>query len=313
MEVPSPEQSGNNVHPEKSRENRLLIIVIFILAFLLLLLGWQFWKQKQTTLVIEETAVAKTDSVSTLTSDLINLQAQYASLKTSDQTIEQELASKKDTITLLMQQAEKYKNDPYIIAKLKKETETLREIMKGFVVTIDSLNTLNHVLTNERNVAVESLQVEKGKSIKLTQEKSQLQNLVHTGSLLGAANIKAEGVHFNFLKKEVVTDKAKKVEKLKISFTVTANRIAKSGNKNIYFRVLTPDGKELSKTGDDASIFSFENTKGYYDALQNFDYANQDVSMVVYCASQTGFIPGNYIIKLYCDGGEMGETTLALK
>lgn len=313
MDAQTPEEPGKTTPPEKSRENRLLIIVIFILALLLLLLGWQFWKQKQTTLVMEATAVAKTDSVTSLTSDLINLQAQYASLKTSNQGIQQELNSKKDTITLLMQQAEKYKNDPYIIAKLKRETETLREIMKSYVVTIDSLNTLNHVLTNERNVAVESLKVEKNKSIKLTQEKSQLQNLVQSGSLLGATNIKAEGVHFNFLKKEVISDRAKKIEKLKISFTVTANRIAKAGNKNIYLRVITPDGKELSKTGDDASIFSFENTKGYYDALQNFDYTNQDVTMVVYCASQTGFIPGNYIIKLYCDGGEMGETTLALK
>ncbi len=313
MDTPSPELPENAVPPEKNRENRLLIIVIFILALLLLLLGWQFWKQKQNTMVIEEAVVAKTDSVGSLTTDLINLQAQYASLKTSDQSIQQELNSKKDTITLLMQQAEKYKNDPYIIAKLKKETETLRDIMKGYVVTIDSLNTLNHVLTNERNVAVESLRVEKSNSVKLNKEKSQLQNLVQTGSLLGATNIKAEGIHFNFLKKEVVTDRAKKVEKIKIGFTVTANRIAKSGNKNIYFRVITPDGKELSKTGDDASEFSFEGSKGYYDALQNFDYTNQDVSMVVYCSSQTGFIPGNYIIKLYCDGGEMGETTVVLK
>lgn len=313
MDVEKDGQNENTAPPEKSRENRLLILIILILALLLLLLGWQFWKQKQTNLVIEETAITKTDSVTSLTSDLINLQAQYATLKTSNQTITQELNSKKDTLTLLMQQAEKYKNDPYIIAKLKRETATLREIMKGFVVTIDSLNTLNHVLTSERNVAVESLKVEKTKSIKLTQERSQLQNLVQSGSLLGASNMKVEGIHLNFLKKETITDKAKKVQKLKISFTVTANRIAKAGSKDIYFRVITPDGKELSKTGDDASIFSFGASKGYYDAVQNFDYTNQDVTMVVYCTSQTGFIPGNYIVKLYCDGGEMGETTVALK
>lgn len=295
---------------EKNRENRLLIIVIFILAVMLLLLGWQYWKQKQDTIIIQQAATTKTDSI---TSDLINLQAQYASLKTSDQKIQSALNSKKDTITMLLQQAEKYKNDPYIIARLKKETETLRKIMQNYVVTIDSLNTLNKQLTVERNVAVESLRVEKNKTSQLNVEKNQLQTMVHNGSLLAATGIKAEGVHYRFGKKEVVTEKAKKVEKIKISFTITANRIAKSGNRDVYIRVLTPDGKELSKTGDQSSIFNFEGTKGFYDAIQPVDYTNQEVQLVTYCASQSGFIPGNYIIKLYADGGEMGETTLTLK
>jgi len=310
MEANKPESQRKVPTEEKNRENRLLIIVIFILAIMLLLLGWQYWKQKQTTIIIQQTAVAKTDSV---TSDLINLQAQYASLKTSDTRIQTELNSKKDTITMLLQQAEKYKNDPYIIARLKKETETLRKIMQSYVVTIDSLNTLNKQLTTERNVAVESLKVEKNKTVQLNVEKSKLQTMVQNGSLLAATDIKAEGVHYRFGKTEITTEKAKKAEKIKVSFTITANRIAKAGNKNIFVRVLTPDGKELSKTGDETSIFSFESTKGFYDALQSVDYTNQDIQLVIYCESSAGFIPGNYIIKLYADGGEMGETTLTFK
>ena len=313
MEGNSPEKTNINQPEEKNRENRLLLIVIFILAIMLLLLGWQYWKQKQTTIIVQEAVTAKSDSLSNVTSNLIDLQAQYASLKTSDQNIQAQLNSKKDTITLLLQQAEKYKNDPYIIARLKKETETLRKIMQNYVVTIDSLNTLNKQLTTERNVAVESLRVEKNKTVKLNEERSQLQNLVQTGSLLAATEIKVEGVHYRFGKKEVTTEKAKKAEKIKVSFTVTTNRLAKAGNKNIYVRILTPDGKELSKTGDESSIFSFEGTKGYYDAVQQFDYTNQEVQLVMYCESATGFIPGNYIIKLYCEGGEMGEATLIFK
>jgi len=309
MESNKPE-SRENAPEEKDRENRLLIFVIFILAIMLLLLGWQYWKQKQTTIIIQQIATAKTDSV---TSDLINLQVQYASLKTSDQKVQAELNSKKDTITMLLQEAEKYKNDPYIIAKLKKETETLRRIMQNYVVTIDSLNTLNKKLTTERNVAVESLAVEKNKTVKLNQEKGQLQNMIQTGSILAATSIKVEGVHYRFGKKEITTEKAKKAEKIKVSFTITANRIAKSGNKNIYIRVITPDAKELSKTADQSSIFNFEGTKGFYDAMQSIDYANQEIQLVMYCESPNGFIPGNYIIKLYADGGEMGEATLVFK
>jgi len=300
----------NSPKEEKNRENRLLIIVIFILAILLLLLGWQFWKQKQSNIVQVQTITVKADSVE---SDLINLQAQYATLKTSDSKIQAELNSKKDTITMLLQQALKHKDDQYIIARLKKETETLRKIMVSYVHSIDSLNTLNQKLTVERNQAVESLKVQKGISGELEKKNNQLQSTVKAGALLVASNITALGVHYRFGKKEVETDKAKKVEKIKVQFTVIANRIAKSGSKDIYVRILTPDGKELSKSADESSIFSFEGTKGYYDALQSVDYTNQDMSLVIYCESTSGFIPGNYIIKMYCDGAEMGETTLALK
>ncbi len=300
----------NSPPEEKSRENRLLIIIIFILAILLVLLGWQYWKQKQNMVVQVQASNSSRDSVR---SDLINLQADYTTLKTSDQKIQDQLNNKKDTIAMLLQQAEKYKDDPYIIAKLKKETETLRSIMKDYVKSIDSLNTLNKELTEEKNQVVESLRTEKTHSGQLEDQNVKLKGVVATGSMLAATSITAEGVHFRFGSKESVTDKAKKAEKIKLQFTITANRIAKAGNKDIYVRVLTPDGKELSKTGDESSIFKFEGTKGYYDLKQNIDYANQDQSLVMYCESTAGFIPGNYIIKLYADGAEMGETTLTLK
>ena len=309
MEAESREPS-NNPPEEKNRENRLLIIIIFILAILLLLLGWQYWKQKQSMVVQTQTAI---DKIDTVRSDLINLQAQYATLKTSDQGLQEKLNSKKDTIAMLLQQAEKYKNDPYIIARLKKETETLRAIMVDYVKSIDSLNTLNKRLTVEKNAVVDSLKTQKNYSGQLEKQNNKLQDVVKTGSMLAATSISAEGVHYRFGKKEIETDKAKKAEKIKVQFTITANRIASAGNKDIYIRVLTPDGKELSKTGDETSIFSFESTKGYYDAVQSVDYTNQDLSLVMYCESTAGFLPGNYIIKLYADGSEMGETTLTFK
>jgi len=309
MEAESKEPS-NNPPEEKGRENRLLVIIIFILAILLLLLGWQYWKQKQSMVIQNQAAIEKIDTVR---SDLINLQAQYATLKTSDQGIQDKLNSKKDTITMLLQQAEKYKNDPYIISRLKKETETLRSIMKDYVKSIDSLNTANQKLTAERDQVADSLKTQKNYSGKLEKQNTKLQDVVKTGSMLVATTISAEGVHYRFGQKETVTDKAKKAEKIKIQFTITSNRIAKGGNKDIYVRVLTPDGKELSKTSDESSIFSFEGTKGYYDAIQSIDYTNQDMSLIIYCESTNGFLPGNYIIKLYTDGTEMGETTLTFK
>src|ERR1700733_6902131 len=126
----TPNTNTGNPTPEKEeRRNRFLIIIIVILLLLLGLLGWQYWQERGT--VVKEVKIVEVDKYKTdsLTSDLIGLQGQYANLKTNNKDIQAQLDSKKDSITILMQQAEKYRNDPYIIAQLKKETATLRKIM----------------------------------------------------------------------------------------------------------------------------------------------------------------------------------------
>jgi|SRR6185312_12659042 len=308
-----------NTEPEKKtpeeeeRRNRFLIIIIIILILLLGILGWQYWNEKQT--VVEKVKLVEVDNYKkdSLTQDLIGLQAQYASLKTNNKDIQDQLNSKKDSITILMQQAEKYKNDPYIIAQLRKETKTLRLIMQGFVHTIDSLNTLNIQLTTERNAAVTSLNEEKKTTNELKKEKGQLQDKIVQGSMLQATGISADGIFLRFGRKEVSTSRAGKAEKIKIQFTLSANRIAQSGNKTIYVRVISPEAKELSKTTDESNIFSFEGSKGFYSGTETIDYTNQEMSLSVYCESSIGFIPGKYIIKIYADQAEIGETTLSLK
>lgn len=312
MDTPNTEPE-NNKPEEKEGRNRFLIIIIVILLLLIVILGWQYWNERQT--VVEKIKIVEVEKYRTdsLTTDLIGLQAQYASLKTNNKDIQSQLDSKKDTITMLMQQAEKYKNDPYIIAQLKKETVTLRKVMQGFVHTIDSLNTLNQKLTKERNVAVDSLNVEKKTTSQLKKEKGELQDKVLKGSLLQATAVTTQGVFFRFGRKEVTTEKSRKAEKLKVQFTIAANRLTQTGNKTIYIRVISPDAKELSKTGDEASLFSFEGTKGFYSGMQTVDYSNQEMSLSVYCESNTGFIQGKYIIKIYADEAEIGESTVTLK
>ncbi len=310
----TPNTEPENIKPEeKESRNRFLIIIIVILLLLLVILGWQYWNERQT--VVEKVKIVEVEKYRTdsLTTDLIGLQAQYANLKTNNKDIQAQLDSKKDSITYLMQQAEKYKNDPYIISQLKKEAATLRRVMQGFVHTIDSLNTLNQTLTKERNVAVQSLNDEKKTTSELKKEKSDLQEKVIKGSLLQATAITSEGVFFRFGKKEVTTEKARKAEKLKVQFTIPSNRLTPVGNKTVYIRVISPEAKELSKSADEASLFNFEGTKGFYSGMQTFDYANGEMSLAVYCESNVGFVKGKYIIKLYADEAEIGESTLTLK
>ncbi|HVA98270.1 MAG TPA: hypothetical protein VNG53_05190 [Bacteroidia bacterium] len=298
---------------QKSRD-RVFIIIIILLLFLCGILGWQYWVQKNRAdqeIVVTKTITVEKDNVK---ADLLTLQTDYAGLKTNNTALQAQLDSKRDTIAALLVQAEKYKDDAYIMSRLRKEANTLREIMKGYVVTIDSLNTLNQHLTVERDQANQNLKSEKGKTEVLNKENENLQTVVNTGSILQANGITAEAVHEKSGgKRESETSHAKRTDKIKVSFTIAQNNISRTGNRDIYLRIISPDGKELSPTTDQSSMFEFQGGKGFFAGKQSFNYQDQQISLTMYGTSNAPFVSGKYIIDIYADKAEIGQTTLTLK
>src|SRR2546430_1581653 len=116
--------------------------------------------------VIQKEEIIKTVYVEkdNLGIELKQLKSEYDNLKTNNAGLQAQIDEKKSEIELLIKEAEKHKGDKYIIAKLRKETETLRLIMQGYVHTIDSLNTLNQKLVVEKKDVLKKLDEEKNKS-----------------------------------------------------------------------------------------------------------------------------------------------------
>jgi hypothetical protein len=301
--------------PEEKKQNNKLLIILLIL----LLLGngtfawlWLQERGRANTVVVEkEQVIVERDNVK---KDLLDLQQEYATLQTNDVAVQKELEAKRAEIAELLEQAEKHKDDAYIISKLRKETETLRKIMKHFVVQIDSLNTLNKTIIAEKDKVSADLNAEKDKTSQLSKDKESLQSTVNLGSVLKAENPTVKGVKFKSGgKKEVETTKASRVERIKVSFVLGENKIAKKGVKPVYVRIVTPDGKELTKSMDDMNVVKFNGSKGYFAAKQDVNYSNQEVAVDIFCPSPTEFIPGKYLVNIICDDVVIGESSITLK
>jgi hypothetical protein len=185
--------------------------------------------------------------------------------------------------------------------------------MKGYVHTIDSLNTLNQTLVAEKKSVLKQLDKEKEKQNELVKEKEELKTTIAKGSVLSCFNIGAKAVFYKRGgKKEVETSKAKKTEKIKVSFSLGENKIAKPGEKTVFIRIMTPDGKEMAKSYDDNYKFTFNNSKGYFAGKETLNYANVEITGVTYCEGQGDFVPGNYLIEISCEGSVIGSSTLKL-
>ena len=303
-----------NQEKEKSSKKRGLLF--WIIIGLMTTNGITIW-----LLVNEKSKVVNTITISekirveknTVEVDLLNLQKDYQNLQTNDAAMQLDIDAKRVRIEVLIKEASKHKGDATIISKLKIEMQTLRSIMQSYVRTIDSLNTLNQTLVAEKKTVLKQLGSEKEKQSVLIKEKDELKSTIAKGSILSCFNISAKAVLYKRGgKKESETNKARKTEKIKVSFSLGENKIAKAGEKTIYVRIMTPDGKELAKSYDDNCRFNFNQSSGYFAGKETLNYANAELMGVTYCEGQGEYVPGNYIIEITCDGVVIGNTSLKL-
>ena len=303
-----------NQEKEKSSKKRGLLF--WIIIGLMTTNGITIW-----LLVNEKSKVVNTITISekirveknTVEVDLVNLQKDYQNLQTNDAAMQLDIDAKRARIEVLIKEASKHKGDATIISKLKIEMQTLRSIMQSYVRTIDSLNTLNQTLVAEKKTVLKQLGSEKEKQSVLIKEKDELKSTIAKGSILSCFNISAKAVLYKRGgKKESETNKARKTEKIKVSFSLGENKIAKAGEKTIYVRIMTPDGKELAKSYDDNCRFNFNQSSGYFAGRETLNYANAELMGVTYCEGQGEYVPGNYIIEITCDGVVIGNTSLKL-
>lgn len=270
---------------------------------------------KEKEIVIQKEEIIKTVYVErdNVKSDLTLLKTDFENLHTNNKKLQAAIDQKKLQIDSLIQLAEKNKNDKYIIAKLRKETETLRQIMQGYVHTIDSLNTLNKKLIVEKNDVIKKLDEEKNKSSQLNKDKESLQTTINNASVLSCYGITAQGIDIKKGgKKQSVTTKAKKTDVIRVSYSLGENKISKAGSRDVYVRIMTPDGKELAKSYDDNYKFKFNGSMGYYAGKTTIDYANKEIGVTTTCEGEGAFIPGKYMIEITCDGVVVGQSSLTL-
>jgi len=309
------EENKNIQQPQEEKKKRggllpwLLLIASLVGNGVLV-----YMVNEEKKIVIQKEEIIKTvyverDNVKT---DLLTLKTDFENLHTNNTKLQAEIDEKKAQIDELLKQAEKHKGDAYMIAKLKKETETLRAIMQGYVHTIDSLNTLNKKLIVEKNEVIKKLDEEKVKSTQLHKEKESLQGTIDKASVLSCYAITAQGIDIKKGKKQSVTTKAKKTDAIRVSYSLGENKISKPGSKDIYVRIMTPDGKELAKNYDDNYKFHFDGSTGYYAGKTNIDYANKEIGVTTLCEGDGAYLPGKYIIEITCDGVVVGTSSITL-
>ncbi len=198
--------------------------------------------------------------------------------------------------------------------KIKKKLERLQVISQGYVRQMDSLYTVNRELTEENERIREEVTIERKRNVQLNKAKDELNDKVELAAVFKTFDVKAVGVRQKGAS-ETETDKVKKLEKIKICFTLSGNNIIPSGNKNIYLRIAQPDKKILSKGRGEEYSFLFRGERLQYSIMQPIDYRNVDQEICVYWDRRDtqDLVPGIYNIDIYEGETIIGMVSLVLR
>ncbi len=292
----------------KTNSNKPYIITIIILVIMLGVVTYLYLTQKtQTQVVVAELDTSELEKAK-INEELNQLLVEYESLKTDNEEMNLKLEVEQKKIEELLENLKKVKaNNAYQIAQYKKELSTLREIMKSYIVQIDSLNTRNQILVAENTKIKDSYKQVIEHNTNLKSENEELSEKVDIASVIKALNIAATPIN----KRSKPVYKAKKVSKVKVCFTLSENEIVASGKKTVYIRIARPDELVLASSED--NVFDFEGSKIIYTERRDVEYNNKPVNLCVYWKNDQDLISGTYYVDIFTEGKIIGETTFSLK
>jgi hypothetical protein len=298
------ETTTNSYQKPERKTPVVLVLLVILLALAVAVLGYKYYTESQQ---LKNTSAEKEileDVKSDLEKQLRDMVVEYDSLKTENDSINTLLGSEQEKIRKLLRfQA----TDAEKIKKYREELETLRKVMRSYIVQIDSLNTRNRFLTEENIQVRQQLTVAETQNVELTKEKEILGTQVQLAKVLSAKNIVVEPM----TKGDNVNSKIKKIAKIAVGFTIRENAVSDPGKKVIYMRLLNPDNVALSNpTGD---MFTYNGENVVYSAKRDMEFENKDIDVKIYWDKTEELKAGNYTAVLYAEGYEIGSASFALK
>ena len=288
-------------------ENKQQKIVLYTVAGLLLVaavvLGVLLAQSKQQNNQMQELFAIEKEE---LESEYQSFATQYDELKIriTNVSLQIKLEQEKLRTQQLLEELKQTKaEDAAEITRLKKELKTVRAVLRSYVMQIDSLNAINDDLKKEIKRVNEKYRLASKQISELSSAKEELTEIVNLASQLDAMGIKMSPLR----KSGKVTSKLKKAKQLEVSFTLTKNITAETGNKTIYARIMQPSQEVLTKSM--SNTFTYENREIGYSMKKYIEYTGEEQAVTMYWDIEEFLQPGTYRLFLFADGVMIGSNS----
>ncbi len=298
---------------EQGPRKSIVIIVISILLGTNGLLLWQFFEKKASLDAANQTVITTTAEKDQIQMELNQVKGEFEKVKAENLNLRDQLTVKDEEIKAKVAEIQKLiaMGGPAQIAKAKAEISNLKGMNQLYVAQIDSLRKQNTQLVSENSNLSTNLQSQRTQNENLSKENINLSDKVAAVSVLKATAIVTEGLRYRSSGKEVITNKSKNVQKLRVRFVLVENKVIDKGPLNIYLRMLSPDGAVMSA---DNESFMADGKSMVYTVKETVNYENKDATVEVEWSKGSAFLKGHYTVEIYQQGGALiGTSFIELK
>ncbi len=301
---------------EEKKDNKKGLIILLVL----LLIGtngiWGFvtLNQKnnldlQTTKVTEQTV--KIDSLNKefelKIQQLDSMKKAILDLGGDTTRLGDEIRQLKEDMVKASRDARKYKA---LYADLQRDFDLKLESgrkeiadLKAFLAQQDTIITKQKITINEKENNIS----------KLNQEKEDLQVKVTLASVLRADKFSVEALDTKGKARPGDDVKAKKIDKLKISFTLAENKVADVKEREVIFRLIEPDGAALYELSTGGGEFTYDDKQLYYTLKTDVLYDKTAKRLTFEYKKGSPYKVGTYKVEIYAENALIGETTFKVR
>ena len=162
--------------------------------------------------------------------------------------------------------------------KLKEENE---KVTTEVVVLKDKVSELDRKIESEKIIS------------------KKKDELINYASKLSLSNFILRSFKVRNSGKEVETDKASRIDRIKFSFDINENILSKDGQKVLYMLIKKPSGEIATFSNKTSGVFNYNNRKMLYSDKTTLNYQKGQDQKLEFVWDNEDFSRGDYIMEVY--------------
>ena len=187
----------------------------------------------------------------------------------------------------------------------KRQIEILKHENRTLIAQNSDLETKNKLVNSEKNKIAENL------SSEISQREK---DKAAVNATLSVSNYNLQGVKVKSSGREVITERASRINKLKLSFDIDKNLSASKDSKEIYIAIFKPDGTLGKFEGANSGKLPLRlGSVIEYSDVVNVNYDPANGAKVAFDWKDYNFEKGTYTIDIYHNGFKIGQNKIQLK
>lgn len=290
---------------EYQKNNSSLKAIVVILSILLVGSLAYMYKMSTDSVTTEKRLVSEKDK---LIQDLEIAKSNYDKAIEENSSLKGDLEAERAKIEQLLAEVKKSKGDIASLNKYKNDYLRLKREMEALLKENKYLRQQNLALTNQRDSTNVALDETRKFTDTLISQNENLTKTVERGSKLSILNLKMESFKERSSGKLVSTEKARRVDKIRISFTIAENQIANPGDKSYYVQIIDSKNNVI---GEKRTETFGEYTLTYSFTVKiKYNNKTMDVSEML---SGSDFEKGTYYVNIFDRSEIVAKTTFELK